>query len=61
MIREIPIIDFLDFDSNNKKLRNSVAKKVKTIPKTSDVIFVVSVTFVMLFATNYFLDYVLYR
>ena len=28
MIREIPIIDFSDFDSDNKKLRNSVAKKV---------------------------------
>ena len=36
-------------------------KKVKVIPKTSDVIFVVFVTFVILFATNYFLDYVLYR
>ena len=28
MIREIPIIDFSDFDSDNKKLRNSVAKKI---------------------------------
>ena len=28
MIREIPIIDFSGFDSDNKKLRNSVAKKV---------------------------------
>ena len=28
MIREIPIIDFSGFNSDNKKLRNSVAKKV---------------------------------
>ena len=28
MIREIPIINFSGFDSANKKLRNSVAKKV---------------------------------
>jgi len=28
MIKEIPIIDFADFNSDNKKLRNSVAKKV---------------------------------
>ena len=28
MIRELPIIDFSGFDSDNKKLRNSVAKKV---------------------------------
>ena len=28
MIREIPIIDFSDFDSDNNKLRNSVAKKI---------------------------------
>ena len=28
MIKEIPIIDFSDFDSDNKKLRNSVAKKI---------------------------------
>ena len=28
MTREIPIIDFSSFDSDNKKLRNSVAKKV---------------------------------
>ena len=37
------------------------AKKIKVMPKTSDVFFVVSVTFVVLFATNYFLDYMLYR
>ena len=43
---------FQDFDN---------IKKVKVIPKTSDVIFMVFVTFVILFATNYFLDYVLYR
>jgi hypothetical protein len=30
------------------------------IPKTSDIIFVVSITLVLLFAANYFLDYVLY-
>ena len=31
MIREIPIIDFSGFDSDNKKLRNSVAKKVHEV------------------------------
>jgi RsiW-degrading membrane proteinase PrsW (M82 family) len=35
-------------------------KRVKVIPKISDIIFVVSITLVLLFAANYFLDYVLY-
>ena len=37
------------------------SKKIKVIPKTSDVIFVVLVTFGILFTTNYFLDYVLHN
>ena len=37
------------------------SKKIKVIPKTSDVIFVVFVTFGILFTTNYFFDYVLHN
>ena len=48
------------FRKERKLQDSSNIKKVKVIPKTSDVVFVVFVTFVMLFATNYFLDYILY-
>jgi len=44
-----------------RQFQSFESKKIKVIPKTSDVIFVVFVTFVILFTTNYFLDYVLYR
>ena len=36
-------------------------KNIKVIPKTSDIIFVVIVTFVILFSINYFFNYVIYR
>jgi len=49
------------FKKERKSQDIDKAKKVKVIPKTSDVIFVVFVTFSVLFATNYFFDYVLYR
>tara|TARA_B100000767_G_C19721745_1_gene517578 strand:+ start:671 stop:1486 length:816 start_codon:yes stop_codon:yes gene_type:complete len=35
-------------------------KKTKTIPKTSDVVFVVALTFVILFSVNYFFNFVMY-
>jgi protease PrsW len=35
-------------------------KKTKVIPKTSDVIFVVTLTFVILFSVNYFFNFVMY-
>ena len=36
-------------------------KKVKYLPRTSDIFFVVLVTFLILFVTNYFIDYVMYK
>jgi len=36
-------------------------KNIKVIPKTSDIVFVVIVTFVILFSINYFFNYVIYR
>ena len=36
-------------------------KKIKVIPRTSDVVFVVLITFVILFATNYFFEHLLYK
>ena len=44
-----------------RQFQSFESKKIKVIPKTSDVIFVVFVIFVILFATNYSLDYALYR
>ncbi len=38
----------------------SIVKKTKAIPKTSDVVFVVIVTFSILFSVNYFLNFVMY-
>jgi hypothetical protein len=43
-----------------RQTQTSEIKRIKVIPKTSDIIFVVSITLVLLFAANYFLDYVLY-
>ena len=47
-----------------RKERNSQTwsniKKTKVIPKTSDVIFVVTLTFVILFSVNYFFNFVMY-
>ena len=43
-----------------RQIQTSEIKRIKVIPKTSDIIFVVSITLVLLFAANYFLDYVLY-
>ena len=40
---------------------SSDIKKNKVIPKTSDVVFVVMVTFVILFSVNYFFNFVMYR
>jgi len=36
-------------------------KKVKYLTRTSDIFFVVLVTFLILFVTNYFIDYVMYK
>ena len=36
-------------------------KKAKYLPRTSDIFFVVLVTFLILFVTNYFIDYVMYK
>ena len=41
--------------------QNSETKRVKVIPKTSDIVFVVFLTFIILFITNYFIDYAMYR
>ena len=47
-----------------RKERNSQTwsniKKTKVIPKTSDIIFVVTLTFVILFSVNYFFNFVMY-
>ena len=41
--------------------QNSETKRVKVIPKTSDIVFVIFLTFIILFITNYFIDYAMYR
>ena len=38
----------------------SSIKKTKVIPKTSDIVFVVLTTFVILFSINYFFNFVMY-
>ena len=44
-----------------RQSQNTETKRIKVITKTSDIIFVVFVTFVILFSTNYFLDFVLHN
>jgi len=39
-----------------RQLQNLKIKRIKIIPKTSDIIFVVFITFVILISTNYFLE-----
>jgi hypothetical protein len=55
LIREIFIF------KKERQSQNTETKRIKVIPKTSDIIFVVFVTFVILFSTNYFLDFVLHN
>jgi len=45
---------------SNEQLKKNI-KSNKYLPKTSDIIFVVFLTFVILFSTNYFIDYAMYR
>ena len=44
-----------------RQFQNSETKRIKVIPKTSDIIFVIFLTFIILFITNYFIDYAMYR
>jgi RsiW-degrading membrane proteinase PrsW (M82 family) len=44
-----------------RQSQNSETKRVKVIPKTSDIVFVIFLTFIILFITNYFIDYAMYR
>jgi RsiW-degrading membrane proteinase PrsW (M82 family) len=52
---------FFVFSNERKAQMINRNKKIKYLPKTSDIFFVVLVSFVILFATNYFFDYVIYR
>ena len=52
---------FFVFSNERKAQMINKNKKIKYLPKTSDIFFVVLVIFVILFATNYFFDYVIYR
>ena len=52
---------FFVFSKERKNQVEYLGKKTKYFPKTSDIFFVVLVTFVILFTTNYFFDYVIYR
>ena len=52
---------FFVFSKVRKAQMINKNKKTKYLPKTSDIFFVVFVTFVILFSTNYFFDYAIYR
>ena len=52
---------FFVFSNERKAQIINRNKKIKYLPKTSDIFFVVLVSFVILFVTNYFFDYVIYR
>ena len=52
---------FFIFKKERSKQNYSENKNIKVIPKTSDIMFVVFLTFAILFATNYFIDYAMYR
>jgi len=52
---------FFVFSNERKAQMINRNKKIKYLPKTSDIFFVVLVSFVILFVTNYFFDYVIYR
>ena len=52
---------FFVFSKERKNQMINKNKKTKYLPKTSDIFFVVFVTFVILFSTNYFFDYAIYR
>ena len=45
---------------SNEQLKKNI-KSNKYLPKTSDIVFVVFLTFIILFSTNYFIDYAMYR
>lgn len=52
---------FFVFSKERKDQIESVDKKIKYFPKTSDIFFVVMVTFLILFVTNYYINYIMYK